>query len=311
MASRDLAGGVVVVMGGLRLPVLAATGDTMDGAAQRRLRVIGASPGGEQRPGSHGFADAGLRDRPGAGHGAGGREASSARQPPRAVVIDLDRAPARGRDIAIALRQRVSTRRIPIVFVARDRDGVHAARWLCRLETMHAGPGDVVTAVASALAMPPSGTAPPPRGHRRLLRHAATASKLGIKPGMRVVLVEGLRMASPSCSTRCRPDVALRTTNRGARDVTVWFTRSRRELERGMTRMAQAAVEDGRLWICLAEEDLARWPPITPGTTCGASGSRPGWSTSRSAPSTRIGPAWRSCDAGAELTPAVPHRVGK
>ena len=44
------------------------------------------------------------------------------------------------------------------------------------------------------------------------------------------------------------PDVALRTTNRGTRDITLWFTRSRRELERGMTRMAEVA-GDGRLWI--------------------------------------------------------------
>ncbi len=44
------------------------------------------------------------------------------------------------------------------------------------------------------------------------------------------------------------PDVTLCTTNRGARDMTLWFTRSRGDLERGMTRMAQSA-GDGRLWI--------------------------------------------------------------
>ena len=168
-----------------------------------------------------------------------------ARQPPRAVVIDLDRAPARGRDIALALRQRVATRRIPIVFVASDR-AVFTRLKALPLETMHAGPEDVVTALASALAMPPSGVAPAP---------SATAGysgtplprKLGIKPGMRVVLVKppdgfaGILEPLP-------PDVLLRTTNRGARDVTLWFTRSRRELERGMTRMTQN-LGDGRLWI--------------------------------------------------------------
>ena len=169
-----------------------------------------------------------------------------AREPPRAVVINLDRAPARGRDIALALRQRVATRRIPIVFVAADRSVFGQLRAL-PLETMHAVPEDIVTAVASALAMPPSGAAPTP---------PATAGysgtplprKLGIKPGMRVVLVKPpdgfAELLDP-----LPPGVALRTTNRGARDVTLWFTRSRRELERGMTRMAEAAA-DGRLWIC-------------------------------------------------------------
>ena len=106
-----------------------------------------------------------------------------ARQPPNAIVIDLDRAPARGRDIALALRQRVATRRLPIVFVASDRSVFTRLKAL-PLETMHAGPEDVVTALASALAMPPSGVAPVP---------PATAGysgtplprKLGIKPGMR------------------------------------------------------------------------------------------------------------------------------
>ena len=167
-------------------------------------------------------------------------------QPPHAVVIDLDRAPARGRDIALALRQRVATRRIPIVFVASDRSVFTRLKTL-PLETMHAGPADVVMALASAVAMPPSGAAPAP---------PATAGysgtplprKLGIKPGMRVVVVkppEGFAAILEPLP----PDVTLRTTNRGARDVTLWFTRSRRELERGMTRMAQAA-GDGRLWIC-------------------------------------------------------------
>ena len=168
-----------------------------------------------------------------------------ARQPPRAVVIDLDRAPARGRDIALALRQRVATRRIPIVFVASDRS-VFMRLEALPLETMHTGPEDVVTALASALAMPPSGAAPTP---------PATAGysgtplprKLGIKPGMRVVLVKPPD-GFAAILEPLPPDVTLRTTNRGARDLTLWFTRSRRELERGMTRMAEIA-GDGRLWI--------------------------------------------------------------
>ena len=174
-----------------------------------------------------------------------------ARQPPRAVVIDLDRAPARGRDIALALRQRVATRRIPIVFVATDRSVFGRLKAL-PVETMHAAPKDVVTALSSALAMPPSGAAPTP---------AATAGysgtplprKLGIKPGMRVVLVKPPDGFAPILDP-LPPDVALRTTNRGARDITLWFTRSRRELERGMTRMGEVA-GDGRLWIC--------WPKKT------------------------------------------------
>ena len=218
-----------------------------------------------------------------------------ARQPPRAVIIDLDRAPARGRDIALALRQRVATRRIPIVFVASDRSVFTRLKAL-PLETMHAGPEDVATALASAIAMPPSGAAPTP---------AATAGysgtplprKLGIKPGMRVVLVKPPD-GFAAILEPLPPDVALRTTSCGARNITLWFTRSRRELERGMTRMAEVAGDGGS--GSAGRRRPRRWPPITPRMTCGVSGSRPGWSISRSAPSTRTGPAWHSCDGGPE-----------
>ena len=71
--------------------------------------------------------------------------------------------------------------------------------------------------------------------------------KLGVKPRMRVVLVK-----PPDGFTAILeplpPNVTLRTTNRGARDITLWCTRSRRELERGMTRMVEVA-GDGQLWI--------------------------------------------------------------
>ena len=46
------------------------------------------------------------------------------RRPPRAVVIDLSRAPAWGRDLALGLRQRVATHALPIVFVEGDESTV-------------------------------------------------------------------------------------------------------------------------------------------------------------------------------------------
>lgn len=212
----------------------------MDGAAQPTLGIIGTSPAAAAWIAR--LADAGyaVEREPFTGPDDLRR---LARRPPRAVVIDLDRAPARGRDAALALRRRVATRRIPIVFVAADRSVFGRLDGL-PLETMRAAPEDVVTAVATALAMPPSGAAPPA---------AASCSgvplprKLGIRPGMRVVLAKPpagfAELLDP-----LPPDVTLRTTNRGARDVTLWFTRSRRELERGMPRMAESA-GGGRLWI--------------------------------------------------------------
>ncbi len=55
------------------------------------------------------------------------------------------------------------------------------------------------------------------------------------------------------------PDVAVRQRNQGQRDVTVWFTRSLRELERGMTRMAHVG-GDRRLWVA--------WPKRASALVC-------------------------------------------
>ena len=41
-------------------------------------------------------------------------------RPPDAVLIDLSRQPSLGRDVAMDLRHRKATRRIPIVFVDGD-----------------------------------------------------------------------------------------------------------------------------------------------------------------------------------------------
>src|SRR5258708_26793743 len=51
------------------------------------------------------------------------------RQPPHAIVIDLQRLPSIGRDIGLAIRMSKSTRNVPIVFAgeaAREDGGVRA-----------------------------------------------------------------------------------------------------------------------------------------------------------------------------------------
>ena len=219
------------------------TASEMDDTARGKIRIVGASP--------EALATWVVRLAD-AGHAIDQRPVTGPQdlkrlglEPPCAVVIDLDRAPARGRDIGLALRQRVATRRIPIVFVATDRE-VFARLEPLPLEAMQAVPEDIVTAVASALAMPPSGAPPrmPPN-----LDYSATPlpRKLGVKAGSRVVLV-GAPEGFADLLQPLPPDVVLRTTNRGRRDITLWFTRSRRELERGAARMARAA-DRGRLWV--------------------------------------------------------------
>ena len=71
--------------------------------------------------------------------------------------------------------------------------------------------------------------------------------KLGIKQGSTVVLV-----SAPDDFERTLgplpPEVRLRRGNRGAREITIWFTTTRTDLERRFDGLARA-VGEGMLWI--------------------------------------------------------------
>ena len=80
--------------------------------------------------------------------------------------------------------------------------------------------------------------------------------KLGIKPGARVTLIkepllfEELLEGMPD-------DVELRRTLRGSADCVVFFTTSRRELERRLEALRRPLEPDGMLWIA--------WPKLSSG----------------------------------------------
>ena len=49
---------------------------------------------------------------------------SLADSPPAAIVVDLSRSPSQGRDVALALRTRAGTRRVPLVVAGGKSDAV-------------------------------------------------------------------------------------------------------------------------------------------------------------------------------------------
>jgi hypothetical protein len=79
--------------------------------------------------------------------------------------------------------------------------------------------------------------------------------KLGIKSGCSVTLVGAPTGFENELGT-LPEDAAVRRHDRGRRDLTLWFARTRRELERRVDRMTRHA-EHGGLWIL--------WPKKTSG----------------------------------------------
>ena len=174
-------------------------------------------------------------------------------RPPTVFVIDVSRAFGQGRDAGVALRGYAETRRVPLVYTGADREqggrlreilpGVTVRAW-SKLPGALAG---IITRAAKTL----------PRPASIFAGYSGTplVNKLGIKASTVVVLVGAPEVFEQTLGP-LPAGVTLRRQNRGARDVTLWFTTSKRELESGIGRMTRA-VGDGRLWICWPKRSSA------------------------------------------------------
>jgi hypothetical protein len=165
--------------------------------------------------------------------------------PPTAFVIDLDRLPSHGREVAFAVRQSKALRNIPIVFVGGAEKKVDSIRELLP-DATYTGWDDIGADLAHAIANPPSDPVVPvsdsgPGSGKPL------AQKLGLKEGMALVLLD----PPDGIKTTLAPlpvGVVVRKGNHRRREMTIWFTTSRRELERRFGAVAEA-VDDGTLWM--------------------------------------------------------------
>ncbi len=165
--------------------------------------------------------------------------------PPAAVVIDLSRLPMQGRDLGLALRHYKATRCVPLVFVGGDPEKVERVQKSLP-DAVYSTWDQIRVALREAIARPPAIIAAP----RSLLAGYADtplAKKLGIMPNTVVALQD----APPKFDELLGvlPEgVKLRRQTRGRRDLTIWFTRSWKDLEEGIERMAVLA-RQGPLWI--------------------------------------------------------------
>ena len=165
--------------------------------------------------------------------------------PPVAVVIDLDRSPSVGRDVALAIRLRAATRRVPLVFAGGEPDSVARTRTLLP-DAVYTSWSRVRSALKSAIARPPRTPAAPAS---LLAGYSGTPlpRKLCIKPGTRVILAGAPKDFRKTLGEL--PDGArLRNDAQGPCDLILWFTRSRLELRGGIARMA-ARLEHGSMWL--------------------------------------------------------------
>ena len=169
-----------------------------------------------------------------------------AKKPPGAVVIDLGKLPAQGRDFGIVLRTRAGSRHVPLVFVDGTEDSIKRTRETLP-DACYASRAQMAAAITEAIKNPPADPVVPSSA---FAGYSGTPlpKKLGIKAGGRVALVNAPEAFEETLG-ELGDDVALTDTATPDATVTLWFLDSLAALTDGIHHMAEVA-GDGRLWIC-------------------------------------------------------------
>jgi hypothetical protein len=165
--------------------------------------------------------------------------------PPNAIVIDLSRLPSQGRDLGINLRKHKTTRYIPLLFVGGDLKKVDHIKEILP-DAIYTTWDRIGGSLKQAITKPHEDPVVPGSVFEAY-SGVQLPKKLGIKPGSVVALV-GAPENFDDILGELPEGVTLRTRNRGHRDLTLWFPKSRSDLERRLERMTTFA-EGGGLWI--------------------------------------------------------------
>ena len=166
-------------------------------------------------------------------------------QPPDALIIDLSRLPAQGRDLALGVRHAKSTRYIPLIFVGGVPEKV--ARIKEKLpDAVYCPWEEIEDALTRAISHPLEDPVVP-ESIMAGYSGAPLAKKLGIKPGFLVVVhdapddVENIIHPLPE-------GARLQSSWPDSGDILIWFVRSMRELETGLDEVFPK-VGPAPLWI--------------------------------------------------------------
>jgi hypothetical protein len=165
--------------------------------------------------------------------------------PPDAIVIDLNRIPSQGRDLALAYRTYKDTRHCPIVFVGGDSKKVIEIQKILPDATFTSD-AEINNAIMDAIANPVEDPIVP-ASRMEGYAGAPLPKKLGIKADTIVALVGAPAGFGEKLGTM--PDgVKVRTSARGRSDLTLWFITRQKELNNRIEKMFERA-NNGGLWI--------------------------------------------------------------
>ncbi|MEA1979239.1 MAG: hypothetical protein U9N80_15220 [Chloroflexota bacterium] len=165
--------------------------------------------------------------------------------PPAAFVIDLDRLPSQGRDFALGIRIHKATRNVPLVFVGGDLEKVKTIKELLP-DAVYTQWDQIDEPLQKAIDSPPIDPVVPASV---MAGYSGTPlpKKLGIKEHTVVALVDAPNGIHETLG-ELPEGAVLRPGLQSIGDLTLWFVRSRADLEKGMRKMVDFGDSAG-LWI--------------------------------------------------------------
>jgi len=166
--------------------------------------------------------------------------------PPSLMLIDLDRLPWHGREVAGALRNSKTLREIPIVFAGGLEEKV--ARIRAELpDAIFTGWAGVGAAVKRAMKNAPEVTAQPVP-HMQRFAGSPLAKKLDLKAGVRAALI-GAEEGFVELLGDLPESVELQTRIARNTKLVLWFVRASHELADAFELAAARMPEGCPLWI--------------------------------------------------------------
>lgn len=170
---------------------------------------------------------------------------------PSAVLIDLDRLPSHGREVAVALRQSPSTRHIPIVFAGGAPEKLERIRKELP-DAVFTDWKKAASVVKKAAASPPLDPAKPV-SHMQRYTASGLAAKLGLKPNLHVALV-----APPEGFEELVGDwpegIEILPKFQASTELAIWFVRSAREMAAVADHLGVHLRTGVSAWICYPKQ---------------------------------------------------------
>lgn len=184
------------------------------------------------------------------------------RDPPDAIVIDLERLPSVGREIGLALRISKSTRHVPIIFAGGVAEKIASIRTLLP-DASYAAWSKIGGVVKRAIVR---GVKDPvvPRSIFETYAGIPLLKKLGVKANSSLVLVDAPDGFGASLG-RLPEGATIREKSGRDSDLTIWFVRSSEELSRGVRKIA-ADLDDGSIWIAWPKKTSAMVSDLSQGS---------------------------------------------